>query len=143
MSGNYSQYISLEQEAILYSHYLIGREPSNEMVKRYVHANQKLGIQEVDLSEKNILEFSINHPWSIPFLDAATGIIKPHSMLRKKIYTMAAVLEASPRYCGDFFPENISLFILIWNLVKHGLTAAMKIGIGIPMLIVVKRRSHD
>jgi hypothetical protein len=133
----------LEREAYLYSNYLLDREPPEEIVKRYVNANRKLGIDVVPPSDANILKFSLTHPWSIPFLDAATGFLHPDSFLRKKIYTMAAVLEATPRYTEDFLPQNLSPLKLFVQLIANGLTAGIKVMIGIPMFLFIRRHTHD
>jgi len=131
----------LEREARLYGSYLIDGEPPGEMIKRYVDANRKLGIDVVPASEVGIMEFSLAHPWSIPFLDAAAGLLRPRALLRKKIYTMAAVLEASTLYTEEFLPKSSSALSLFFQLAVNAMSACIKTAIGIPMLFLVGRRS--
>ncbi len=128
----------LEQEANNYSRYLLDRDPSKDIVERYIHASRKLGIDAVSISDSKIMEFSHAHPWTIPFLDAAVGLLQPEALLRKKIYTMAAILEASPLYTEHFLPKRLSPLTLLFQLIFNCLTAGIKIIVGIPMLILIR-----
>lgn len=138
MPENYTQHHILRQEAHFYGYYLITRKPDEDFVERYVDANVKLGLNTVSGHDVRIVHYSLTHPWSIPFLDAATGILMPESLLRKKIYTMAAILEASTKYTEFFLPSNLSLSALIGQLLSNGLLVSMKILIGLPLFIFVK-----
>jgi len=142
--NNYSDPV-LEEEALLFARYLIDCDPPREMVVRYIDANRRLGVNAVTAADEHILNFSVSHPWSIPFLDAAAGILRPEAVLRKKIYIMAAVLEASPRYPECFLPVNLSSLVLFLRLIINGFTACIKIMIGIPMLMLIGngKRTND
>jgi hypothetical protein len=130
----------LEKEALLFSRYLIDREPPVELVDRYVNANRQLGIDEGPHLDDNILKFTWAHPWSISFLDAASGLMQPDALIRKKIYTMAAVLEASTLYTEKFLPGKLSALSLFWMLITNGIVSAIKIVIGVPLFFVIRRR---
>ena len=132
----------LEEEALLFARYLLDCDPPREMVVRYIDANRRLGVNAVTASDEHILNFSVSHPWSIPFLDAAAGIFRPEAVLRKKIYAMAAVMEASPRYSECFLPVSLSPLALFPRLIANGLTACIKIMIGIPMLMLIGNGKH-
>jgi hypothetical protein len=140
---NHARSTPLAREAYLYSRYLIDREPPEEIVERYIKANRVLGIDSASPLDTDILDFSLKHPWSIPFLDAAAGFLKPDAILRKKIYTMAAVLEASPHFTGHFLPQTISPLKLFAQLIVNGLSAGLKIMFGIPIFLLIRRRSND
>ena len=135
----------LEEEALLFARYLLDCDPPREMVSRYIDTIRQLGVNTVTTSDEHILNFSVSHPWSIPFLDAATGILRPEAALRKKIYAMAAVLEASPRYSECFLPVNLSPLVLFSRLITNGFTAFLKVIIGIPMLMLIGKgkRAND
>jgi len=127
----------------MFSRYLLDSTPPRKIVERYINASHSLGIiNAVNKADLNILKFSRNHPWSISFLDAACGFLYPGALLRKKIYTMAAVLEASPLYTGYFLPQNLSSLRLFVQLITNGLIAGIKVMIGIPIFLYVRRRSH-
>jgi len=142
--NNYSDSV-LEEEALLFARYLLDRDPPREMVVRYIDANRRLGVNAVTAADERILNFSVSHPWSIPFLDAAVGILRPEAVLRKKIYTMAAVLEASPRYSEYFLPVSLSPLVLFSRLITNGLTACIKVMVGMPMLMLIGngKRAND
>jgi len=132
--------IILKQEAYLYTRYLLECEPIEEIVQRYIIANQKLGTDKVCLGDDNILKFSRSHPCSIPFLDAAAGLIQPELLLRKKIYIMAALLEASTRYADYFLPRSLSVLSLSAQITVSVISSGLKMLIGIPLLFIIRRR---
>lgn len=142
-SKNNSEDKTLEKEAVLFASYLLDRDPPEEMVDRYINANRKLGVNRVTATDENVLNFSMSHPWSIHFLDAATGLLMKDSLLRKKIYVMAAVLEASPRYAESFLPENLSPLMFFCRIIASGFKACIKIMIGIPMLMLIRKHAND
>ncbi len=142
-SVNKSKDFVLEKEARLFARYLLDCDPPREMVDRYISANRHLGLNVVTAENEHISNFSLSHPWSIPFLDAATGFLQPEAALRKKIYIMAAVLEASPRYAKDFLPDNLSPLLLFVRLITNGLTAGIKILVGLPMFLIIRRSKND
>jgi len=120
----------------MFSHYLLDSTPPKEFVERYINANHALKVMNVvNKSDVKILEYARNHPWSIPFLDAASGILQPNTSLRKKIYIMAAVIEASPKYAEDFLPQNLSPLRLFTQLVINGFTGVIKVIFGIPLFL--------
>ncbi len=134
---------TLEKEAVLFARYLLDSNPPQEMIDRYKSANEQLGVRASTAADEQVLSFSVSHPWSIPYLDAATGLLMNDSLLRKKIYVMAAVLEASPRYAKDFLPENRFLLMVFVQLIGSGLIAGIKMLIGIPLFLVIRRRNND
>jgi hypothetical protein len=142
-SKNNSMDNILEKEASVFTRYLLDCEPPPDMVESYISANRHLGVNAATAADEHILNFSVSHPWSIPYLDAATGISMNDSLLRKKIYIMAAVLEASPRYSESYLPEPLSPFMFFPRLVASGLKACIKIIIGIPMLMLIRKRADD
>lgn len=134
-----SRDIVLEKEARLFARYLLDRDPPREMVERYMSANEQLGVNVATAADEHILNFSVSHPWSIPYLDAATGLLMNDSLLRKKVYVMAAVLEASPQYSDSFLPENPLPLVLFCRLIANGLKAGIKVIIGIPILYFLRK----
>lgn len=142
-SENNSMDIILKKEARLFARYLLDCEPPPDMVDRYIDANRKLGIDAVIAYDTKIMEFALTHSWSVPFLDAAAGFLQPDALLRKKIYVMAAVLEASPQYVKDFLPAYLSALMLFVQLIRSGLLAGIKVLIGIPLFLFVRRPRND
>jgi hypothetical protein len=128
----------LRQEANLYTQYIIDNKPSEEIIERYIDANRKLGIDVVSGPDERIISYSLKHPWSIPFLDAAAGFLQPQSLLRKKVYTMAAVLETSTHYNEFFLPATMSVKAFIVGLFFNILTVCLKVVIGAPLFWIAR-----
>jgi hypothetical protein len=132
----------LKREAYIYSRYLLGSNPSEELAERYIRANRALGTDHILPVDTRVLEFARSHQWSIPLLDAGAGLLQPEALLRKKIYIMAAILETSPDHAREFLPQVLSPILLALKLIANGISAGVKIFIGIPLLILVRGRDH-
>ena len=95
----------LRREAVTLSRYLIGREPDDRCVHLYVSAMRHLGIM-LQGRESRFWDFMMRHPWVVPAMDAALAIRQPDSTIRRKIFTMLAILEASPEHAPLFLPAK-------------------------------------
>jgi len=95
----------LRQEAVTLSRYLIGREPDEHCVHLYVSAMRHLEIV-LQGRESRMWDFMMRNPWVVPAMDAALAIRQPHSNIRRKIFTMLAILEASPKHAPLFLPAK-------------------------------------
>jgi hypothetical protein len=130
---------TLEKESRLFTRYLLDSEPSQNMIDRYVSANRALVTETGISAGRKVVEYAVTHPWSIPYLDAAAGVLQPDSLLRKKIYIMAAVLEASPRFVSQFLPKSLTAVGLFAVLIVNGLVAGIKMIIGIPIFYFLRK----
>ena len=127
----------LAAECVRLTHYLIGQDPAPELVDRYMAANRMLFPDEPKGSGE--AQFVRRHPRALPLIDAAAGLLKPESIVRKKALLMTAILEASPAYADYFLETSMSPYRLGGMLVWNGLRAAVKIVLGIPVLWVATR----
>jgi len=132
---------SLQVEARLIARYLLGRVPSQELVERYEEANRALFTGPVDQEDAAVIGFVSRHPWSVPFMDAASGLLRPDGMLRGKILTMGAILETSPEFADEFLPRTVRPTRLLLRLFVLGLAAAAYIVLG-TLLYAVAIRSR-
>jgi hypothetical protein len=130
---------NLEKEARLFARYLIDCEPPPEMIVRYINANRKLCADAAIGIDVKMMKYAVTHPWSVPFLDAAAGFLRPDSLLRKRIYIMAAVLEASTMYSHRFLPQALSPIRLFVHLVVNGVAVGIKVIIGIPIFCFLRK----
>jgi len=130
---------SLEQEAHVFSRYLLDRDPSPKMIERYASANRTLLTEQALPSDRTLLRFCLTHLWAVPFLDAAAGFLRPDSLLRRKIYIMAAILETSPLFANRFLPKRTHPIALVFRLAVWGTVAAMKVVFGVPLLLLVEK----
>ncbi|MCH8332818.1 hypothetical protein IIC65_02700 [Candidatus Sumerlaeota bacterium] len=131
-SRDYDERLGLE--ARRFAWYLLRREPPQQLVQRYVQACRLLFPHPLDRSDQQVIDFAVTRPWSVPLLDAATGLRRPDAPLRRKILLMAALLEASPFGAEDFMPRRCSRTRLFLELASCGLAAAVKVVLGFPLL---------
>jgi len=129
----------LRQEAFAFSRYLLDGDPLPKMVERYASANRALLSESASPADRQLLKFSLAHRWAIPFLDAASAFLRPDSLLRRKIYIMAAILEACPRFADRFLPGRTHPVALAFRLASWGALAAVKVALGIPLWLLANR----
>ena len=123
--------LELELEGRLFGRYLVGRMPPPELVERYREANRILLGGTAPGSDAAVLAFARRHPWSIPFLDGAAGLVRPGSLLRNKILVMAAVLEASPAFAEEFLPGAVRPVPLMLRVLGLGTLAVARAAFGV------------
>jgi hypothetical protein len=123
----------LELEANLFGNYFLGTLPSSLVIDLYCKAMTTQAVSLNEEEEKQ-LEFIRNNPWSIGMVDGALAILKPKSLIRRKLITMLAILETCPEYCHLFFPTNKSIFFLFY-LFYVGCRGIIKVFLGV---IIVK-----
>lgn len=121
----------LELEGRLFGRYLVGREPPRELVERYREANRILLGGTAPGSDAAVIAFARRHPWSIPFLDGATGLVRPGSLLRNKILVMAAVLEASPAFAEEFLSRTVHPVSLVLRVLGLATLAVVRAAVGV------------
>ena len=121
----------LELEGRLFGRYLVGREPPRELVERYRAANRILLGGTAPGSDAAVVAFARRHPWSIPFLDGATGLVRPGSLLRNKILVMAAVLEASPAFAEEFLSRTVHPVSLVLRVLGLATLAVVRAAVGV------------
>ena len=121
----------LELEGRLFGRYLVGREPPRELVERYREANRILLGGTAPGSDAAVIAFARRHPWSIPFLDGAAGLVRPGSLLRSKILVMAAVLEASPAFAEEFLSRTVHPVSLVLRVLGLAALAVVRAAVGV------------
>lgn len=90
-------------------------------------------------SEARVLSFLARRPWSLPYLDAAAGLIAPDSLLRKKLFLMLAILETLPENALAFTPRPASRTRVILRLARWGIVGGLKALAGMPLLFLARR----
>ena len=123
MSSGAGDSRSLQIEARVFSRYLVGRNPPDELIDRYEKANRALFTEPVDQRDRALVGFIGRHPWSVSLLDAASGVIRPKGLLRGKILTMGAILETSPEFADEFLPREAHPATLVLRVFTLGVVA--------------------
>ncbi len=130
MSGVAEDSGKLQSEARIFSRYLVGQDPPDELIDRYQKASRALFTEPVDGRDRAVVQFVDRHPWSLSFLDAASGLLRPNGLLRGKILTMGAILETSPQLADEFLPRHAHPVPLVLRLGILGLVAVANAVIG-------------
>lgn len=127
----------LATESTAIARYLIARAPSPELQHRYAAACRARLRESGDVE----LEFARRHPCTWPLLDAATGLLRPHSAVRQRVFLMAAVLEASPEHVEFFLKPPEKPLRLMASVAWQGIRSAVMAAVGVPLLFWARRRA--
>ena len=127
----------LATESIVIAQYLIGQTPSPALQDRYAAACRARLREDADVE----LQFARRHPRFWPFLDAATGILRPHSTVRQRVFLMTALLEATPEYAGFFLKPPEKPLRLMARVAWQGTRGVARIAVGIPLLFWARRNA--
>lgn len=130
-----NQVNELEREARIITNYLIGKPCTEELVKRYVDANIKQGIQ-LSSEEQELWRKALRGINWMTCIDSGLALVRPKSQIRRKIFVMLAILEASVDYCDDFMPKTRSKFQALLLLAVQGVKAVFFAIIGIFLIKV-------
>lgn len=127
-------------DADLLGRYLIGVTPNAAAKTLYAKAMSTIPV-EMDAADARLWNIIVRWPFTLTFIDGALALLKPYSSIRRKIYTMLAVLEVSPEYCDYFLPKRCGLFYMV-NIAFTGICAVLSavVGLVIIKLIGVKGR---
>jgi nucleoside-diphosphate-sugar epimerase len=127
---NYDQ--DVLREADLMTRYLLGVCCSHELKVRYAQAIERLKI-ELDLEERRLWRIVKRYPVLLRIIDGGLALLKPHGGIRRKIYTMLAILEASPEHADLFLPKAYTGFSLL-GLVGAGVRAGVSAAAGVLLI---------
>lgn len=114
-----------QEEAIIFTHYLIRNTPTQAHIALYTRA---LSSNTRPSSEKSFIA-ALQHPTLLPYLDAHDALFRPTSELRKRLYLMFSILEASPDFTDMFLPKKAP-FWYIFILAGYGIRSTWRIVIG-------------
>jgi hypothetical protein len=128
---------ALRSEAILFGRYLVGRDLSEELIERYVRANETLGLSTV---ADPVIEHARRHPWSLAMLDASAGVLGGDSLLRKKLLVMTALVETTPELVDRTEPTSVSLPRLAVRVGTAGARTAFNVMSGLALRLMLRRR---
>jgi len=127
-------------EGRLIGRYLTGADLPDELVARYVEASRTLFPDGPSTADATVLEFVRRHPWSLPPLESALGLLRPSALLRRKIVVMMAILETEPRFADRFDPVCPGPIGVLWRLCGLGLSSATKLGAGSLLCLYLRAR---
>jgi hypothetical protein len=126
-------------EAIVFSRYLVGVHPSPEHAARYARACATLFPDPPSAQDASLVAFALRWPWFLGPLDAASALIRPGSLLRRRILVMAAILETTPEHAEKFLPRARSPLGVLWTIAHVGVTSIAQAAVGVPLLALATR----
>jgi nucleoside-diphosphate-sugar epimerase len=130
---NYDQ--AMLREADFMTRYLLGVCCSHELKIRYAQAIERLKI-ELDLEERRLWRIVNRYPFLLRIIDGGSALLKRHGGIRRKIYTMLAILEASPEHADLFLPKAYTGLYLL-GLVGAGIRAGVSAAAGVLLIKMI------
>ncbi len=128
----------LESERI--TNYLIGI-PIHETEKNtYAAAMQKVTIS-FSKYEQLLWQNMLKSKWRMACIDAGLAVKEPNNSVRRKLFTMLAILEASPNYTSFFLSKRFSFFYL-FKIGIVAMHAFIKLLIGLIIINTIKRKCN-
>ena len=118
-----------EREGRVFSRYLVGREASAGLLRRYAAACRELLPEQP--GRGHVVAFASRRPWSLPFLDAAESLLDRDGPLRQRLLLMLALLEATPEHAELFLPRPRSFPALVLRTATGAAVAAFTILVGV------------
>jgi len=120
----------LEAEKI--AQYLLRVSPAEDEKQAYADAVQKLNIQ-LDGCDALLWEEMLRSRSRMGYIDAGLALRDPQNLSRRKLFTMLAILEASPHHTAYFLSRDFSF----WYFFKVGLVGMRAIFRGMIGVITV------
>ena len=125
-------------EAERIGEYLLGiRIPESEK-NTYAEAMTKLNIN-FSSYERALWSGMLKSKFRMACIDAGLALKEPNNNARRKVFTMLAILEASPNHTSYFLSREFSFFY-IFKIAAVGMRAVCRAAIGILMVNRIKGR---
>ena len=125
-------------EAEQITDYLLSIPVMENEKNNYVDAMMQLNIQFTKY-ENALWKFMLKSKWRMASVDAALALKEPNNNVRRKLFTMLAILEASPNYTSYFLSKNYSRFYL-FKLIGVGIRSVWRAMVGIIIVKNIKRK---
>jgi len=109
---NQHEIVIEEQEAEQLCKYLINKPSSPEIKAAYRQAVVKQGVY-FNPEELALWRKMMTSGFMLRIIDSGLALIKPTSILRKRIFIMLCILETDKHYTKYFLPVKRSIFYLI------------------------------
>ncbi len=129
---------SFEAEKI--GNYLLPVPIQDSEKNTYVEAMLQL---EITLSqyEQMLWNTMLESKWKMACIDGGLALLEPGNNVRRKIFTMLAILEASPNYTYYFFSRNFSFFYL-FKIGLVSIRSVLRALIGLLFIKIIKNKCN-
>jgi len=126
------------KEARLITKYLLSTQVKKEEEALYANAMHVLDLKFSNY-ENALAHQMFQSSFKMSCIDAGLALKDPTNPVRRKIFTMLAILEASPRYTNYFLSKNFSFFYY-FILFLVGVRAVFRALLGMLMIKNIQRR---
>lgn len=127
-------------EAEQIGNYLLSIPIRESEKNTYAYAMQKLNIQ-FSKYEQALWKNMLKSKFKMACIDAGLAFKDPNNNARRKLFTMLAILEASPNYTKYFLSRNFSFFYL-FKIGMVGIRAVCRAMIGVLIVSSIKRKCN-
>ena len=127
----------LIREAEVLMRYLLDQAPPAGLTERYAAACARLFPDPPSGFEATQLATVLKWPWTLPLLDAAAGVWRPGSLLRRKLLVALAILETTPELTARFVARDPGPPRVLWLLAVTGISAGLKASAGTALRVAV------
>ncbi|WP_025742727.1 hypothetical protein [Aquimarina pacifica] len=125
-------------EANRITNYLISKPLLNQERVNYCEAMRCFDIELTDYEEM-LLSIMLKSKWKMACIDAGLALRDPGNVVRRKIFTMLAILEASPNYTSCFLSSNFNFFQFV-TIIFVGCRSVVRAFLGIIIIKNIKNR---
>ena len=130
----------LRGEGARFARYLLtGEEAVEEELARYEAGCEAVFSSSIDPGDAAVLRFAAERPWSLPYLDAACGVLDPQALLRKKLILLLAILETTTHHVDAFTPRPCPRWRALARLAGWGITGVFRAAIGVLLYPLARR----
>jgi hypothetical protein len=120
--------------------YLLNSSIQETEKKKYADAMLKLNISFSEY-EQLLWNKMLKNKWHMACIDAALAVQEPTNAVRRKLFTMLAILEASPNYTSYFLSRKYSI-VYLFKIGLVGVRAIMRALVGIFIVNTIKRKCN-
>lgn len=120
--------------------YLLGVSIEKSEKYTYAIAMLKLNI-EFSKYEQFLWKEMFKSKWKMSCIDAGLSFSEPTNNVRRKLFTMLAILEASPNYTSFFLSRNFSPFYF-FKICLIGARSIVRLFFGIIIINIIKRQCN-
>jgi NADH dehydrogenase len=138
----------LDAECKVFTNHLLGCDPNDYVIAKYRAAHTAVpALSQVVAGEETLIEFARRGPMRAQLADAYAALFAPHSVLRKKLVMLLAILETSqPTYRVVDAAIGGSRAATLSRLAMSGAAAVAALAVGAMVLLprrVMARRSRQ
>ncbi len=126
----------LARECEVFTRFLIGRPPSEYVVRRYVIGHRAEALAATgDRLDDAILQFARRSPFATRVCDAYASVLGRRSRLRCKLVLLLAVLETAPQIHRELERAPAGVAPTLVMLVGRGIAAIGLLALGAVVVV--------